>query len=402
MPETRVEEIVRDALHSRANGAQVPQESSTDVVVRARRRALRNATGLAAVVALATILGLHVLPVRAHSAPATPPTPAVLRGDGRIAFTRTFPSVERGLFVIGHDGGSEIHISPQGCSDDTCRIDKVAWSPGRDGLMFSDYSEKTLGTTFGPIYATGPDGSGLRAVTHCHPPECADDSPAWSPDGSRVAFVRRSLTAPYRSTLYVVNSDGSNLTRLSRSDVSLVSPAWSPDGSRIAYVEIYGTDRSRIVVTKTDGSGSSILIDGAARDNLSSPAWSPDGSDLAYRRSPRSGSGPSQIWVSGADDGASGLVLSARLLGSPLWSPDGSRLAVVVDGSLLVMNPDGTARVRLTDPGVSADPAWSPSGSQLACFLHHQLVVVSADGSGQRALARVDGQGMIAWQPVAG
>jgi len=78
------------------------------------------------------------------------------------------------------------------------------------------------------------DGSNQTRLTR----DPADDSgPAWSPDGSRIAFMS------YRDRndeIYVMDADGSNQTRLTRDLANDIGPAWSPDGSRIAFESYRG------------------------------------------------------------------------------------------------------------------------------------------------------------------
>jgi TolB protein len=71
------------------------------------------------------------------------------------------------------------------------------------------------------------DGSGLRRLT------AEEASPAWSPQGARIAFARETAG---NADMYVMNADGTQTTRLTRDPLREYTPAWSPDGSRIAVV----------------------------------------------------------------------------------------------------------------------------------------------------------------------
>ncbi len=96
----------------------------------------------------------------------------------------------------------------------------------------------------------------------------ADDiSPAWSPDGSRIAFTAiRSGDAP---SIYVMNPDGSNRVRLTTSGYDYI-PAWSPDGTKIAFDR--GTD---VYVMNADGSNLRAVTTGG-QVSWYGVAWSPD------------------------------------------------------------------------------------------------------------------------------
>ncbi len=106
-------------------------------------------------------------------------------------------------------------------------------------------------------------------------------NPAWSPDGTRIAFMVRGNDRG-GGPIFVMNADGSGVTRLTNSRWGLASfaPLWSPDGTRIAFVT-YGGNGSEIHVVNADGSGETQLTDNTASDLW--PVWSPDGSRIAFQ-----------------------------------------------------------------------------------------------------------------------
>ena len=219
--------------------------------------------------------------------------------------------------------------------------DRIAFSSHRDGNR--------------EIYVMNADGSGVTRLTNN---SAEDGSPAWSPDGRRIAFY--SLRDG-NYEIYVMNADGSGVTRLTNNSADDVTPAWSPDGRRIAFTSLRDGNYE-IYVMNADGSGQSRLTSNSAAAVY--PAWSPDGRRIAFY-SLRDGN--YEIYVMNAD-GSSVTRLTNNSAGdfNPDWSPDGNRIAFDSsrDGNreIYVMNADGSGVTRLTNNSVvDYDPAWSPA-----------------------------------------
>jgi len=151
-----------------------------------------------------------------------------------------------------------------------------------------------------------------------------DDSPTWSPDGSKVAFRRRTTGA---SHIYVIDVERAALIDLNQGEPgTFESPAWSPPangGSRIAYAR------------SLNGEGTlwTMAADGSDKRQVTSnpgyydqePAWSPDGQHLAFSRS---GGVSRDIWIVNAAGGSERPIVSLPLQQSePAWSPDGALIA---------------------------------------------------------------------------
>jgi Tol biopolymer transport system component len=120
-----------------------------------------------------------------------------------------------------------------------------AWSPDGSWIAFSSSRAGRSG-----IWVVSAEGRGAHAL------RIAGGEPAWSPDGRRLAFAHaRSGVARETVDLYVANADGSGVRRLTHERVGVVShhPSWSPDGRSIVYASNRGSDRGNLWVVAVDG-----------------------------------------------------------------------------------------------------------------------------------------------------
>ncbi len=254
------------------------------------------------------------------------------------------------------------------------------------------------------IYVVNPDGSGLQQLTHLRGESAIQ--PAWSPDGSRVAYVvQTSAQGGGAPDIHVMNADGSNDEVLAGGPGWQYLPSWSPDGTRIAFVSNEdGNDE--IYVVAVDRSGKGRLTNDPDEDLF--PTWSPDMARIAFVSNR---DGVPQVYVMDADGGRPTNVsrLPAGGAYDPAWSPDGSKIAFASDGDgdpeIYVMDADGSGVTRLTeDPGHDWTPAWSPDGSMLVFESDRAdqagLYVMKADGSGVRELGDIPMAYSPAWQPI--
>ncbi|PYO40524.1 MAG: hypothetical protein DMD29_06140 [Gemmatimonadetes bacterium] len=232
-----------------------------------------------------------------------------------------------------------------------------------------------------------------------------DSWPAWKPDGTRLAFQSYRTLTPVggkpQADIFVINVDGTGETQLTTDTTNEAQPAWSPDGTKIAFV----TDRdgnNEIYVMNADGTSVRRLTNNAAADEQ--PAWSPDGGKIAFV-SDRTGN-PDIFVMDSTGANPVDLTNHPAVDVGPAWSPDSLKIAFHSDRpgnfALFVMNADGTNATQLTDASVGDElPAWSPDGTHLVYDTDGELWVIRPDGSEPRQVthSRYVQSFMARWRP---
>lgn len=179
---------------------------------------------------------------------------------------------------------------------------------------------------------------------------------------TRIAYV---LQAGNTYELQIADADGQNPQVMLRSTHPIISPAWSPDGSKLAYVS-FESGKS-VVYVQTLTTGQRVPISNY-KGNNSAPAWSPDGSHLAIVLSM---DGISQIYTINSDGSNLRRVMRSPLIDTePYYTPDGQSLVFTSDrgGSpqIYKVPAAGGEAQRLTFSGsYNVSPRVSPDGQQL-------------------------------------
>jgi len=245
----------------------------------------------------------------------------------------------------------------------------------------------------GNLYVQHPGGE-ARQMTNA---PTAESDPAWSPDGSTLAFT---ADLGGDTDIYTMAVQGGIQRPLTSTPGAHSNPAWSPDGRTIAFVGSIGESAGVYVADATGGIPR--YLTSAAPDSPLS--WSPDGRRIAYL----GGSPLPQVRVLIAASGQS-KALSSDPAQAPAWSPDGSAIAYWtprMGGSIMVAPARGTQPPRPLSSlrgGRANRIAWSPDGRFLAISISHAgddlIELLRSDGT---RLSTLGSGSSAVWGPRLG
>ncbi len=221
----------------------------------------------------------------------------------------------------------------------------AVWSPDGSRVAYSRGQNDENGNWVAHIWTVNVDGSHNNQRTEG---DVIDRWPTWSPDGKWLAFERETgsgrdehghLLGADRH-IVVMTSYGNKPRALNEGGAWEGSPAWSPDGSQLAY-----QTNSLLVVSDTDGSNARRLHAGVYFDGGMS--WSPDGTRIAFTRG---GGAQTSIVIADIDGIDEAVIFDEGILTlAPRWSPDGQRIA------FHTIDTDGKHRTYVA--GASGEPA---------------------------------------------
>jgi TolB protein len=288
-------------------------------------------------------------------APGSPTLAPVTGLPGTFAFRRDDGN-QKNVYVMRPDRSGLVQVTTG------TRVDSApVLSPDGTRLAF-ERSGPAAGNA--EIWIANADGTDAMAITQT---DEFEDWPSWSPDGKRLMFTRgfvegqhgvseivvRNVTAdaarqPSEADTVVFRQEGTTTAIL------LLSPAWSPDGSQVAFTSD-ADGASQLYTIRIDGTGEKKLTTAGAWGR---PNWSPDSSTIAYQKDRVDGC----VWLVNASGEHNRAVAGDHCTDGPVaFSPDGTMVAWAGGSSMApiwAVNVDGTNLQRLTADDRYADLSW--------------------------------------------
>jgi WD40-like Beta Propeller Repeat len=285
--------------------------------------------------------------------------------NGKIAAT-AFDSFSNGVHTLNPDGTGDTWLTP-----DDSTTSAPAWSSDGTKIAFDRFGANR------DVWVMNADGTNATQLTN---DPAYDGNPAWSPDGTRIVF---ESGRDGNRELYVMNADGSNQVRITNDPATDRDPSWSPDGQKIAF----SSDREhfvcdsypycqpratyRIFTINVDGSDATRITLTRLGDSSHSPSdhfhpdWSPSGAQLVYQS---------------AEDDYSEEFYANRIFTT---GPGGRELSLIYGGTY-------------PDSGV----AWSPDGQYIVSTYDYETHVISASVGGYGATISYCCNQYPSWQPL--
>ena len=288
--------------------------------------------------------------------------------------------------------GSDFRLEVHRLADEITR-----WASGTSGAAAS----RMLLVSGGRVYRADSDGHDLAPVT---PGGQTSLSPAWSPDGQRIAYT--ALGEGRGGIMVQVLSNGATFMVPGSQTALNITPTFSPDGRTLAFAHSDERGTDLYTANVTERCCAQRLTVGRFADNLS-PTFSPDGRRIAFISTR---AGPPQLYVMAAD-GTDQELLAPFDFGAtgssnaPEWSPDGASVVFhrEVSGSpqIFLVDVSGRRVRQLTSSGRNEDPTWAPDGRHVAFISdrsgRRQIWIVDIETGRVRQLATPDAARLPSW-----
>jgi Tol biopolymer transport system component len=273
---------------------------------------------------------------------STEPSAQTTSPEGKIVFVKqgTEPNDKcdgqpcADLWVMDADGTNQTNLTN---TPDT-NEGQPAWSPDGTKIAFTgpgDLNEDGSGG-LDDIYVMDADATNRTNLTDT--PDDLENQPSWAPSGAQITFVREipGEIISEQSDIFVMDANGENANNLTQTDANEREPDWSPDGTKIAFAGVRNQGWE-ILTMDPDGQNEEILTGDSSDGEDRGPDWSPDSTKVVFQKQSQVGGccGPWEIWGVNRD-GSGDTDLTPNDLSEedrrvtqhtgPSWSPDSSEI----------------------------------------------------------------------------
>src|SRR5262249_40719279 len=280
--------------------------------------------------------------------------------DGQnLAFTR-IAADEYAIFIVSAKGGTPRKISRE---DPRKKRGELAWTPDGKHIAFAGDSPRGGSQ----IFLLSVEDSSVYAITEPQGQD-RDWGPAFSPDGTQMAFVRGN-GAGFPEEVYVAALNSGPPRQLTNEHGAIMGPpTWSADGQSVIFSSTKEGDPALWMIPEAGGAATRMEGTGTA-------TWHPSvaraSGQMAAQKIVRSSGVDPLMWDGGPGKSTPNVIAAASGRNEgPQLSPDGRRLVFMSDRSgsleIWVSNRDGSSAVQLTSLRGCGTPRWSPDGLWIA------------------------------------
>ena len=316
--------------------------------------------------------------------------------DGTIHFLDSADGANLATLAAHKDEVIRLDVHPDGTRivtvslDDTVRVFGI---PKQSVAVPCDVAEIPEGVPVGEIlYHAQPTTGGPGAIYHVLA-WCGEHTrmldgalyPAWSPDGSQLAFQYVNPDTGQLDGLWLAEADGTNLRPVPNSLPRDRAPSWSPDGNALVFESFREGNSGLYTVDLASETVVPLLVSADAA--YEQPVWSPDGETIAYLMRATTMQGEVRyLYVVNADGSEPRRLSDLTYVTSVAWSPDGTQLVLAAEqtaftANIIVLDMTNGDTTVLTEGAVDTQPVWSPDQRHIAFVRGDALMIVPVDGS---------------------